>query len=171
MVLVWKSLHPNRLCSNQTITNDHFGFFCDENVRDPQASFVFSVFYNSFQFHLQSLALRYQNLVNSQLFVLQFLRRLLAVSYLPRDLNMNKIIATEDRLSMSIVGPSGCGKSHLIFDMLRSQTFSPEFDKVLRFSNTVNLFLSRMIHEFPKLKFIGSLDFDIIDNLPDNETN
>ena len=84
---------------------------------------------------------------------------------------MNKIISTKDRLFMSIVGPSGCGKSHLIFDMLRSRTFFLDFDKVLYFFKHSQPLFEQMSREFPMLEFIGSLDFDLIDNLPDNGTN
>ena len=72
---------------------------------------------------------------------------------------------------MSVVGPSGCRKSYLIFDMLRSRTFSPEFDKVLYFFKHNQPLFEQMTREFPKLEFIGSLDFALIDNLPENGSN
>ena len=46
---------------------------------------------------------------------------------------MNKVISTLDRLFMSIVGPSGSGKTDLIFKMLTSKTFYPNFETIIYF--------------------------------------
>ena len=65
---------------------------------------------------------------------------------------MNKIISTKERIFISLVGPSGSGKSHLIFDWY--QHYQPLYSQMQR----------------KNLKFIQGVDFDLIENLPNNGT-
>ena len=81
---------------------------------------------------------------------------------------MNKIIPTEDRVFMSIVGPSGCGKTRLIYDMLRVGTFQPSFDKILFFYQHYQPLYDEMQQN---IEFVQCLDFDLINNLPNDGTN
>ena len=83
---------------------------------------------------------------------------------------MNKLISTEDRVFMSLVGPSASGKSHLIFQMLKAGTFVPKFDKIFYFYQFFQNLYIRMQRDIENIEFIGSLDFDFIDNLPNDGT-
>jgi hypothetical protein len=110
---------------------------------------------------------------------------------------MNKIIPTSDRIFMCLVGPSGCGKSELLFKMLLNGTFQPAFDKIFYFyqhhqplyddimSNTkISLTSTNTTTTAATttaaagdvgggggIEFIKSLDFELIDNLPNDGTN
>ena len=81
---------------------------------------------------------------------------------------MNKIISTKERIFISLVGPSGSGKSHLIFDWLKIGTFQPAFDKIFYFYQHYQPLYSQMQRK--NLKFIQGVDFDLIENLPNNGT-
>ena len=84
---------------------------------------------------------------------------------------MNKIIPTEDRVFMSVVGPAASGKSHLIFQMLKKGTFVRAFDKIFYFYQYFQKLYAEMQKEVRNIEFIGSLDFDFIENLPNDGTN
>ena len=81
---------------------------------------------------------------------------------------MNKIISTNERIFISLVGSSGSGKSHLIFDWLKIGTFQPAFDKIFYFYQHYQTFCSQMQRK--NLNFIQGVDFDLIENLPNNGT-
>ena len=81
---------------------------------------------------------------------------------------MNKITSTKERIFISLVGPSGSGKSHLIFDWLKIGTFQPVFDKIFYFYQHYQPLYSQMQRK--NLKFIQGVDFDLIENLPNNGT-
>ena len=72
---------------------------------------------------------------------------------------------------MSMVGPAASGKSHLIFQMLRKGTFVPAFDKIFYFYQYFQKLYAEMQREVRNIEFIGSLDFDFIENLPNDGTN
>ena len=84
---------------------------------------------------------------------------------------MNKIIPIEDRVSMSKVGPAASGKSPLIFQMLKKGTFVPAFDNIFYFYQCFQKLYAEMHKEIRNIEFIGSLDFDFIENLPNDGTN
>ena len=84
---------------------------------------------------------------------------------------MNKIIPTEDRVFMSMVGPAASGKSHLIFQMLKNGTFVPIFDKIFYFYQYFQKLYAEMQKEVRNIEFDGSLEFDFIENLPNDGTN
>ena len=84
---------------------------------------------------------------------------------------MNKIISTHERVFMSFVGPSGCGKSQLIFKMLESGTFQPEFDKIFYFYQHHQPLYDQMTSVIRNIEFIKSIDFQLIDDLPNDGTN
>ena len=81
---------------------------------------------------------------------------------------MNKIISTKERIFISLVGPSGSGKSHLIFYWLKIGTFKPAFDNIFYFYQYYQPLYSQMQRK--NLKFIQGVDFDLIENLPNNGT-
>lgn len=83
---------------------------------------------------------------------------------------MNKIISTKERVFISLVGPSGSGKSHLIFDWFSVGTFQPAFDKVLYFYQHFQPLYGIMQKKFKNVQFIQGVDFDKIENLPNNGT-
>ena len=81
---------------------------------------------------------------------------------------MNKIISTKERIFISLVGPSESGKSCLIFDWLKIGTFQPAVDKIFYFYLHYQPLYSKMQRK--NLKFIQGVDFDLIENLPNNGT-
>ena len=81
---------------------------------------------------------------------------------------MNKIISTKERIFISLIGPSGSEKFHLIFDWLKIGTFQPAFDKIFYFYQHYQPLYSQMQRK--NLKFIRGVDFDLIENLPNNGT-
>ena len=81
---------------------------------------------------------------------------------------MNKIISTKERVFISLVGPSGSGKSHLIFEWLKIGTFQPKFDKIFYFYQHYQPLYGQM--QTKNLKFIQGVDFEVIENLPNNGT-
>ncbi len=78
---------------------------------------------------------------------------------------MNKIIFTEDRLFMTVVGPSGCGKTRLIFNMLLSNTFYPNFEKIYYFYQQSQSLFREMEKKLPNIKFLHTINFNLIDKL------
>lgn len=84
---------------------------------------------------------------------------------------MNKIISTNDRVFISLVGPSGCGKSNLIYDWLLNGVFQPSFDKILYFYQHFQPLYTQMQHNIENIEFIQCVDFDMINNLPNNGIN
>ena len=83
---------------------------------------------------------------------------------------MNKIISTEERIFISLVGPSGSGKSRLIFDWLRVGTFQPKFDKIYYFYQYYQSLYGLLRKEIENIEFIQGVDFEFIENLPNNGT-
>ena len=88
-----------------------------------------------------------------------------------KTLTMNKIISTKDRVFISLVGPSGCGKSQLIFDWLSIGTFQPPFAKILYFYQHFQPLYKLMQQKIQEIEFIQGVDFDLIENLPNDGTN
>lgn len=84
---------------------------------------------------------------------------------------MNKIISTKERVFISLVGPSGCGKSRLIVDWLTNGTFKPAFDKILYFYQYHQPLYEEMQIKIRNIEFIQGVDFELINNLPNNGTN
>lgn len=83
---------------------------------------------------------------------------------------MNKIIPTSDHVFMSMVGPSGSGKSQLIYDMLLKGTFQPKFNKILYFYQHFQPLYEEMLTTISNIEFIQCLDFEMIDQLPNDGT-
>ena len=82
---------------------------------------------------------------------------------------MDKIISSKERDFISLVEPSGSGKLHLIFDWLKIGTFKPKFDLILfSFYQHYQPFYGRMQRK--NLNFIQGVDFELIENLSNNET-
>ena len=84
---------------------------------------------------------------------------------------MNITIPTTDRVFMSLVGPSGSGKTQLIFKLLTSGTFQPEFDRIYYFYQYYQPIYDEMLSRVPRIEFIKCIDFDLIENLPKDGTN
>ena len=84
---------------------------------------------------------------------------------------MNKIIPTKERVFISLVGPSGCGKSRLVFDWLTIGTFQTSFDKVLFFYQHFQPLYECMQKIITNIEFVQGVDFDMINNLPQDKTN
>ena len=80
-------------------------------------------------------------------------------------LNMNKIISTDERVFKALVGPSGSRKSNFIFQMLTRGTFQPGFDKIIYFYQHYQELYNQMSREIPNIEFVGSLDFEMIENI------
>ena len=83
---------------------------------------------------------------------------------------MNKLISSKARIFMSLVGPSGSGKTQLIMDMLVNGTFKPEFDKIFYFYQHYQPNYSIMLNSVKNLEFIKCVDFELIQNLPNDGT-
>ena len=84
---------------------------------------------------------------------------------------MNKIIPTDERCFISLVGPSGSGKSQLIYELLKNGTFQPPFDKIFYFYKHFQPLYKDMIRDISSIEFIQCIDFDMINNLPNDGTN
>ena len=86
---------------------------------------------------------------------------------------MNKIIPSEDRVFMSMVGPAASGESHLIFrkKLKKKRTFIPAFANIFYFYQYLQKLYAEMQKEVRNIEFNGSLDFDLIENLPNDGTN
>lgn len=84
---------------------------------------------------------------------------------------MNKVISSLERVFMSLVGPSGSGKSQLIHEMLRNGTFQPAFDKIIYFYQYYQTLYSQMLADVDNMEFIKCVDFEMINNLPNDGTN
>ena len=67
---------------------------------------------------------------------------------------MNKVILTNDRIFMAVVGPSGCGKTDLIFNMLQSSSFYPEFPKIYYFYKEFQDTFTSMQRKKAQIEFI-----------------
>ena len=70
----------------------------------------------------------------------------------------------------SLVGPSGSGKSHLIHEWLTIGTFQPEIDKIHYFYQHYQSLYGLMSKDAKKIAFIEGVDFEFIQNLPNNGT-
>ena len=81
---------------------------------------------------------------------------------------MHKLISTKERVFVSPVGPSGSEKLHLIFEWLKISTFQPKFDKIFLFLSTLSTSYGQMQRK--NLKFIQGVDFELIENFPNNGT-
>ena len=79
---------------------------------------------------------------------------------------MNIIISTKERVFVSLVGPSGSEKLHLIFGWLKIGKFGPKFDNF--FCQHYQPLYGRM--QSKNLKLIEGVDFELIENLPNNGT-
>ena len=84
---------------------------------------------------------------------------------------MNKLIPSKDQVFMSVVGPAASGKSQFIFQMLKKGTFVPAFDKIFYFYQYFQKLYAEMQKELRNIEFIGILDFDFIENLPNDGTD
>ena len=79
---------------------------------------------------------------------------------------MNKIIFTDPRLFMAIVGPSGCGKTRLVFELLLTDAFYPQYEKTYYFYQEYQ----NLYHEMEKrlkgrIEFVKGVNFDMITQL------
>ena len=82
---------------------------------------------------------------------------------------MNKIISTKERIYILLVGLSGSGILNLIFEWLKVDTFQMNLiDKIFYFYQHCQPSYGRMQRK--NLKFIQGVDFELIENLPNNET-
>ena len=68
----------------------------------------------------------------------------------------------------SLVGPSGSEKLHPVFDWLKIYTFQTKFDKSLYFDQDYQPLYGQMQRNI--LQFIQEIDFEMIENIPNNET-
>lgn len=84
---------------------------------------------------------------------------------------MNKVISSQDRVFMSLVGPSGSGKTRLIFDMLQSGTFQPPYGKIIYFYRHFQTIYSSIQDAIPNIEFVKCIDYELINNLPDDGTH
>ena len=82
---------------------------------------------------------------------------------------MNKIIFTKERDLISLVGPSGSGKLHHVYEWLKIGTIQPKFDKFFYFYQHYQPLYEQMQRK--NLKCIRGVDFEQIENLPNNGTN
>ena len=84
---------------------------------------------------------------------------------------MNKVIPSSERVFMSLVGPSGSGKTQFIYNMLKNKTFQPGFDKIFYFYQHYQQIYSEMEQVADDIEFVQCVDFDLIDELPNDGTN
>lgn len=81
---------------------------------------------------------------------------------------MNKLVSSNKRIFMSLVGPSGSGKTQLLLEMLVNGTFQPKFDKIFYFYQHYQPTYSIMLDTVKNVEFIKCVDFELIDNLPND---
>ena len=84
---------------------------------------------------------------------------------------MNKIVPNEDRVSISMVEPAASGKTRSIFQMLKKETFVPAFENIFYFHQYFQKLYAEMQREVRNTEFIGSLDFEFSENLPNDGLN
>ena len=80
---------------------------------------------------------------------------------------MKKVILTNDRILMAVVGPSGCGKTDLIFNMLQSSSFYPEFPKIYYFYKEFQDTFISMQRKIAQIEFIKYSGLHITKKLSD----
>ena len=81
---------------------------------------------------------------------------------------MNNLKSTKKQIFTSVLGSSGSRKNHLIFGWLKIGTFQPALDKTFY---SYQPYQSRDVQMQRKhLKFVRGVDFDLIENLPNNGT-
>ena len=80
-----------------------------------------------------------------------------------------KKISTKERIFVSLVSPSGSGKSHLIHEWLTIGTFQPELDNFFFYQQYQSLF-GLISKDVKKIEFIEGVEFEFIQNLPNNGT-
>ena len=83
---------------------------------------------------------------------------------------MNKLIATKNRVFMSMVGPSESGKTQLIYEWLTNGTFQPKFDKIYFFYQYYQSLYDKMQKAIDCIEFVKGVNFELIDSLKNNGT-
>ena len=68
---------------------------------------------------------------------------------------------------MAVVGPSGCGKTDLMFNMLQSSSFYPEFPKIYYFYKEFQDTFTSMQRKITQIEFIKYSGLDITKKLSD----
>ena len=88
--------------------------------------------------------------------------------FLITEHKMNKNISTKERILIYLVGLYRSGKTAFIKDMLQIKTFQPSFDRLLHFFRHFQTIYDTMIQSIADKEFIRGVDFELIENLPNN---
>jgi len=72
---------------------------------------------------------------------------------------------------MALVGPSGSGKTQFIYNMLKNTVFRPEFNRIFYFYQHFQQIYQMIQQEINNIEFIQCIDFDMINELPNDGTN
>ena len=78
---------------------------------------------------------------------------------------MNKLISTENWVSISLVGPSETGKSQLSYNWLKIGSFEPKFETIYFFSQHSQSLHNVMQKAMENLEFKQGVNFEFIDSL------
>ena len=81
---------------------------------------------------------------------------------------MNKLIATKNRVFISLVGPSETGKSQFLYNWLEIGTFQPKFDKIYFFYQHSRPLYDVMQKDIETFEFVRGVNFEFIDSLKNN---
>ena len=83
---------------------------------------------------------------------------------------MNKLIATKNRVFLSLLGPSKMGKSQLIYNWLKVGTLQPKHDKIYFFNQYSQRLYDAMQKGIENHEFVQGVHFEFTDSLKYNGT-
>ena len=83
---------------------------------------------------------------------------------------MNKVIATRNRVFISLFGPSETGKSQLFYNWLKLGIFQPKCEKILFFYQHSQSLYDVVQKEIESSEFVQGVNFEITDSLKTNGT-
>ena len=83
---------------------------------------------------------------------------------------MNKLIATKNRIFISLVGPRDSDKTYLIHEWLKVGIFQPKFNKICFFFQHPQPLYDVMQKEIDNLELVQDVHFEFINSLNNNGT-
>ena len=84
--------------------------------------------------------------------------------------DINNLISTKNRISISLIGPCDSGKTYLIHEWLNVGTFQPKLDKICFFNQHPQPLYDVMQKKTDNLEFVQGVDFEFINSLKNNGT-
>ena len=81
-----------------------------------------------------------------------------------------KLISTDNCVFVSLVGASEVEKKQLVHNLVKIETFPPEFDKIHFFDNNSQPIHNVIQKKTESFEFFHSVTFELIDSLKNNGT-